>query len=152
MANVVDIVLPDDEQQGAEAVLERWLRQPGDLVRLHEPLLEINTDKAVVEVPAPASGVLREILRDANEPVAPGDIVGRIEVIAEGAVSAQPQTTMIPGKDGPSVAQAAEKLSPAVRELVKKHQIDLSKISGSGRDGRITHLDVENYLTRLPTG
>src|SRR5437870_7238464 len=146
MAAVVDITLSDDQLHGTEVVLERWLRQPGERVRLHEPLLEINTDKAVVEVPAPASGVLREILKDANEPVAPGDIVGRIEVIAEGAVRAQPQTTMIPGKDAPFVAQAAEKLSPAVRQLVKKHEIDLSKISGSGRDGRITHLDVENYL------
>src|SRR5438309_6881485 len=134
MADFVDILLPDDQQQGTEAILERWLRQPGDLVRLHEPLLEINTDKAVVEVPAPASGVLREILKDADEAVAPGDVVGRIEIVPKAEVTAQPQASAMPGKDAPPAAQTAERLSPAVRELVTKHQIDLSKISGSGRD------------------
>jgi 2-oxoglutarate dehydrogenase E2 component (dihydrolipoamide succinyltransferase) len=151
MAIVVDIILPD-AQQGTEAILERWLRQPGDRVRLHEPLLEINTDKAVVEVPAPASGVLREILKAANEPVGLGDVLGRIEVSAASEVAAQPARPEVPTEKARSAAAAEQRLSPAVRQLAKKHNIDLSKISGSGRDGRITHEDVQNYLQHLESG
>lgn len=146
MAVLVDIILPDAQEPSAESVLERWLHQPGDRVRLHEPLLEINTDKAVVEVPAPASGVLREILKPANAVVAPGDVLGRIEVVAESAVAAQPEASTAPRKETISPAAAEQRLSPAVRELVKKHGIDLSKITGSGREGRITYEDVQNYL------
>ena len=151
MAVLVDIVLPDAQEQGTEAVLERWLRQPGDQVRIHEPLLEINTDKAVVEIPAPASGVLREILKPANAALGPGDVLGRIEVVAEGEAPKR-RAAAVPRKEARSTASGQQKLSPAVRELVKKHNIDPSRIAGSGRDGRITYEDVQNYLKRLETG
>lgn len=153
MAVVVDIILPEALQQGTEAILERWLRQPGEWVRQHEPLLEINTDKAVVEVPAPASGVLREILKTANEPVGLGDVLGRIEVVADNAIAARTESPSIPREKLTSATAAEQRLSPAVRELVKKHNIDLSKITGTGRGGRITHEDVQNYLKHLePSG
>ena len=71
MSAMIEITLPAMEQEGTDSVVERWLRQPGEQVRQHEPLLEINTDKAIVEVPAPASGILREILKAAGEAVAP---------------------------------------------------------------------------------
>jgi 2-oxoglutarate dehydrogenase E2 component (dihydrolipoamide succinyltransferase) len=151
MSAVVDITLPDTHEQGTEAVLERWLRQPGDRIRLHEPLLEINTDKAVVEVPAPATGVLREILKSANEPVGPGDVLGRIEIVPEGEATGQPEAVRVPNEKAHSAAPAEQKLSPAVRELARKHNLDLSRITGSGRGGRITVEDVQNYLQRLET-
>jgi 2-oxoglutarate dehydrogenase E2 component (dihydrolipoamide succinyltransferase) len=151
MSAVVDITLPDTHEQGTEAVLERWLRQPGDRIRLHEPLLEINTDKAVVEVPAPATGVLREILKSANEPVGPGDVLGRIEIVPEGEATGQPEAVRVPNEKAHSAAPAEQKLSPAVRELARKHNLDLSQITGSGRGGRITVEDVQNYLQRLET-
>jgi 2-oxoglutarate dehydrogenase E2 component (dihydrolipoamide succinyltransferase) len=151
MSAVVDITLPDTHEQGTEAVLERWLRQPGDRIRLHEPLLEINTDKAVVEVPAPATGVLREILKSANEPVGPGDVLGRIEIVPEGEATGQAEAVRVPNEKAHSAAPAEQKLSPAVRELARKHNLDLSRITGSGRGGRITVEDVQNYLQRLET-
>jgi 2-oxoglutarate dehydrogenase E2 component (dihydrolipoamide succinyltransferase) len=151
MAVLVDIIPPDTHEQGTEAVLERWLHQPGDRVRLHEPLLEINTDKAVVEVPAPASGVLREILKPANEPVGPGDVLGRIEVVPEGETQTQPAAAVVAREIAQAPAAAEQKLSPAVRELARKHKVDLSRIAGTGRGGRITAEDVHNYLKRPET-
>ena len=159
MAAVVDILLPDDQPHGTEFVLERWLRQPGERVRLHEPLLEINTDKAVVEIPAPANGVLREILKPANESINPGDILGRIEVDAESEGASRREPDVPARKPHVALAGASgsghtseQRLSPAVRELVKKYNVDLSQIAGTGKAGRITHQDVQNYLERLKTG
>jgi 2-oxoglutarate dehydrogenase E2 component (dihydrolipoamide succinyltransferase) len=142
MPGIVDITLPDAELAGAESVVERWLKKPGDTVRLHEPLLEINTDKAVVEVPAPADGVLREILKRPEEPVKPGDVLGRIEA-ADGARAATPKPAAPPAAPG---RPPAPDLSPAVRQLVKQHNIDVAQIRGTGRGGRVTHEDVQNYL------
>jgi 2-oxoglutarate dehydrogenase E2 component (dihydrolipoamide succinyltransferase) len=149
MAVLVDIVLPEAQEQGTEAILERWLRQLGQQVHVHEPLLEVNTDKAVVEVPAPASGVLREIFKTANEAVSPGEVIGRIEVTGEGEVQLQAPSVSI--TKAPTSIAAEQKLSPAVRQLVKKHNIELSKIIGTGRDGRITVEDVQNFLQRVET-
>src|SRR5438270_5408808 len=116
MTVLVDIVLPEAQEQSTEAVVERWLRQLGEQVRLHEPLLEINTDKAVVEVPAPASGVLREILKASNEPITPGEVVGRIEVLAESTATAQPKRSAVPKGKAGIASPAEQRLSPAVRE------------------------------------
>src|SRR5690349_14730592 len=129
MPGLVDIVLPEADEQGTEAVLERWLRQPGDQVRQHEPLLEINTDKAVIEVPAPASGILREVLKSANATVGTGDILGRIEA---GGDSQPPR----PSPEGAASIPAAtasdrspvQELSPAVRRLVRERGLDVATI------------------------
>jgi 2-oxoglutarate dehydrogenase E2 component (dihydrolipoamide succinyltransferase) len=146
MAVLVDVTLRDLEE-GTESVLERWLRQPGDEVRVHEPLLEINTDKAVVEIAAPATGILRETLKSINDPVRPGDVLGRIEVGGDGKSSTETKEAAVPRPRAGIAAQVQEeKLSPAVRQLVKKHGLDIAQITGTGRGGRITHEDVLNYL------
>ncbi len=148
MAVLVNITLPDD-QQGTECVVERWLRQPGDRVRRHEPLLEINTDKAVVEVAAPADGILRDVFKKVSEPVNPGEVLGRIEVLdGDGALPPPAKAATLPAS--PATVSAAAELSPAVRQLVKQHNLDVAKIKGTGRGGRITHEDVQNYL-KSPT-
>jgi 2-oxoglutarate dehydrogenase E2 component (dihydrolipoamide succinyltransferase) len=154
MAVLVDITLTDTLQEGSQPIVERWLRQAGDQVRVHEPLLEINTDKAVVEIPAPASGLLREILKPANEPVAPQDILGRIEVFGDNDLPTQPEAAAARPDSGRSAAPAPEQeLSPVVRQLVKQHNLDVSRITGTGRGGRITHEDVQNHLkTRAAAG
>src|SRR5439155_286789 len=79
MAVLVDILLPPEVDEAAESIVERWLYKVGERVRANEPLLEIKTDKAVVEVPSPADGVLHEILKQANDAVRPGDVLGRID-------------------------------------------------------------------------
>jgi 2-oxoglutarate dehydrogenase E2 component (dihydrolipoamide succinyltransferase) len=149
MAVLVDILLPAEVQEGSESIIERWLHLPGSQLRANEPLLEVNTDKAVVEIPAPADGVLQEILKQANDSVQPGDVLGRI---ATGAIAAATPSRTIPAKaavqaapSGPTVAQ---ELSPAVRQLVRQHHLDLAQIRGTGRGGRITVHDVQAYLDK----
>jgi 2-oxoglutarate dehydrogenase E2 component (dihydrolipoamide succinyltransferase) len=151
---LIDVTLTD-LPDGAEAVVERWLRRPGEPVRQHEPLLEVNTDKAVVEVPAPVGGVLRQVLKQPGDPVGPAEVLGRIETTeavtaprraAPTAGGGAPPTA---GEPTPAPAQAsarAGELSPAVRQLLKKHNLDASAIPGTGRGGRVTLDDVQNYL------
>src|SRR4029453_1183353 len=86
MLILVDIVPPADLQQAKDSVVERWLKKPGEPVRLHEPLLEINTDKATIEVASPAEGVLHEILKQTGETVRASDVLGHIAV-GEGAAT-----------------------------------------------------------------
>lgn len=151
MAELVDIIAPESEQEGTESVMERWFKQPGDYVEQYEPLLEISTDKVSMEISAPSSGILKEILKEPNQPVEPGDILGRIEVISKQAAEKKPgketaQLEQHTAKSAPGQEETARGLSPAVRRLIERHNIDPSQISGSGRDGRITAEDVENYL------
>lgn len=144
MADLVDITLPAEYPQDAESVVERWLRKSGERVRIHEPLLEINTDKAVVEIAAPASGVLSEILKQVNDPVKSGDVLGRIAAadVAETAQAPRPTPT-VPDKRS---EQAAREFSPAVRQLIRQHNLDPAQIAGSGRGGRVTVEDVQRHL------
>src|SRR5581483_6266408 len=115
-----------------------------------EPLLEINTDKAIVEIPAAASGMLREILKAAGDSVRPGDALGRMEVGgAERPVTPQQEAPAPqPLVSGAAAASLGQELSPAVRRLVKEHGLDPSQIKGTGRGGRITYEDVQNHLKR----
>jgi 2-oxoglutarate dehydrogenase E2 component (dihydrolipoamide succinyltransferase) len=148
VAVLVDITLPH-EAEGAESVLERWLRQPGESVRLHEPLLEINTDKATIEVPSPATGILCDVLKQPSEPIGPGEILGRIEVARE---SEALLATPAPAKPVIAAAAREAELSPAVRQLVTKHNLDVTHLAGTGRGGRITYEDVQNYLKQRAGG
>lgn len=161
MAEIVDIIMPESEE-GTESVLEQWFKQPGEYVRQHEPLLEISTDKVSMEISAPASGVLKEILKQPNEPLEPGEVLGRIEVVSEekakaeekaeaeveeGETATAAQAGQVSGKpESPAPPAAATALSPAVKRLLKQHNIDPAAITGSGRGGRITVADVEQYL------
>jgi 2-oxoglutarate dehydrogenase E2 component (dihydrolipoamide succinyltransferase) len=79
MAETLDICAPADQTEGTRSQVLRWLKAVGDTVREHEPLIELETDKVTVEVPAPASGVLREILKAEQEEIAPGEVLGRLE-------------------------------------------------------------------------
>ena len=147
MSQLVDIVVPEGQQEGTESTLMQWLKQVGESVTEHEPLLELETDKVVVEVAALVSGVLEEILVEEQSNVEPGDVLGRINTSAEAVAAPAAQIVGQPDeastkKDEP----AGARLSPAVRRLIKKHGLDPERISGTGRGGRITHEDVENFL------
>jgi 2-oxoglutarate dehydrogenase E2 component (dihydrolipoamide succinyltransferase) len=123
----VDVRMFSDQQEGTESFVSVWLKKLGDQVQENDPLVEISTDKVSMELPSPASGLLKEILKTEGEPAGPGDILGRIETDA-----------------------AAEALSPAVRKLIQENGLDPRKIPGTGRGGRITHDDVMAFLSRQP--
>jgi 2-oxoglutarate dehydrogenase E2 component (dihydrolipoamide succinyltransferase) len=154
----VEIRVPAEQTEGTRSQVLRWLKAVGEHVLLNEPLIELETDKVTVEVPAPGSGVLHEILKREQDDVDPGELLGRIEVATTGAVAA----AAVPGAVAESVAtegfrpplplasqpaassatSAAHLLSPAVRRLIAEHALDVSSIAGSGQGGRVTVQDV----------
>jgi 2-oxoglutarate dehydrogenase E2 component (dihydrolipoamide succinyltransferase) len=148
---MIDVLVPE-EQEGTQAVVRAWLRKVGDRVEVNDPLVELETDKVAMEVPAPAAGVLREILLDTDARAVPGAVLGRIAgegeetpVIRAAGTSGRPAGTVRP--EVPAFAGTTEmRLSPSVRRALLQHDIDPSKIEGTGRDGRITRADVDRAV------
>ncbi len=153
---MIEILVPD-EQEGTKAVVRSWLKQVGEEVAKNDPLVELETDKVTQEVPAPAAGVLSEILLDTDAEAVPGAVLGRIstetsvgtersaEREVEGrsaqAVEQRPSTSLRTNENGET------RLSPSVRRACAQHGIDASQIKGTGRNGRITREDVDRAAT-----
>lgn len=148
MAELIDIIAPEGQQEGTQSTLTSWLKNPGDSVTLHEPLIELETDKVMVEVAAPAGGVLREVLINQDAQVQPGDILGRIEegVSNTGNAEERSKTAATEHSKQKTLERNSIKLSPSVRRLIQEHSLDPTRIPGSGREGRITHKDVKEHL------
>lgn len=148
MAQLVDIILPSDSQEGTTATLTAWLRKPGDVVAEFDALADLETDKVNVEVPSPASGVLEELLKKPGDSVVPGEVMGRIRVgVASSQEALAPAAVSAPLPPAALARQTAdERLSPAVRRLLAENQLSPLHITGSGRDGRITKQDVLEHL------
>ena len=158
---MIEVRVPD-EQEGTKAVVRAWLRQVGDLVFENEPLVELETDKVTQEVPAPAAGVLAEIILDTDAEAIPGALLARIEADgtpakagAQGGAQAAPSSSFAaadaaPGPR-PSPGNKEERLSPSVRRACLQHGIDPSRIQGTGRDGRVTREDVDRAVAAATT-
>src|SRR6185295_6220860 len=150
MAPLVDVAVPADQAEGTEMVVGTWFKQVGEAVTENEPLLEINTDKVTVEVAAPATGVLREILKTPEQAVEPGEVLGRIEAGAApaGTSPTTAKAAAAHAPPSPEAPAAAAELTPAVRRLLAEHGLEASSIHGSGKGGRITVQDVEAHTAR----
>jgi 2-oxoglutarate dehydrogenase E2 component (dihydrolipoamide succinyltransferase) len=147
MAELVAIVAPADQAEGTEMVVGTWLKNLGESVTRNEPLLEITTDKVTVEIAAPATGILREILKSADQPIRAGEVLGRIEVGAVEAAGRAKADGAAPARESTAAgAPAAAELTPAVRRLLAEHGLEASALSGTGRGGRITVQDVEAHV------
>jgi 2-oxoglutarate dehydrogenase E2 component (dihydrolipoamide succinyltransferase) len=155
---VIDIVLPAEQSEGTESVVAAWFKRAGDAVAANEPLLEISTDKVTVEIAAPASGVLREILKPEGEKVELGEVLGRIAVDdGEKVEKGERGEKGEKGEQGKSARSAVvqeplPELSPAVRRMLKEHGLEASAIRGTGTGGRISVQDVEAFLRGRPEG
>lgn len=147
---MIDVLVPL-EQEGTEAVVSSWLRRIGDLVQENDPLLELETDKVSVEVPAPASGRVAEILIEAGQKAVPGSVLARIE--AADAAPAHDTAAPDAAEDAPAVQPARRDMSswhsPAVRKALAETGVDPQALQGSGRDGRLTRADVDAAAARL---
>jgi len=155
VALVTDVLVPPNEE-GTRATVLRWCKQVGDSVVKDEPLLELETDKVTVEVPAPADGTLIEVLKEANVEVNPNEVLARLRLgspaAAEAAAPAAAPAAARESGATPSVLSGAPSesgahiasglLSPAVRRLLREHSISAADVDGSGRDGRVTADDV----------
>ena len=161
-----EIRVPTLGESVTEATVAQWFKKPGDTVNADEPLVELETDKVTVEVPAPAAGVLAEISANEGDTVEVHALLG---AIGEGAgdVKAAPAKKQDakkdePKKDAPKKAEAApaqaksepapaeasddKPLSPAVRKMVEENDIDPAAIEGTGKDGRLLKSDVQAAL------
>jgi 2-oxoglutarate dehydrogenase E2 component (dihydrolipoamide succinyltransferase) len=165
----VDIKVPSLGESVTEATIARWYKSIGDSVTIDEPLLELETDKVTLEVPAPVSGRLTNIKVKDGDTVEVGAILG---AIAEGAVAAEkapdPQPTIDTIEEEPIVekpkaeevkevetikepASVSNDLSPAVRKIVAENNIDINKINPSGKNGRITKGDALSSISSKST-
>ncbi len=139
-----DIRVPTLGESVTEATIAKWFKKEGDAVKADEPLVELETDKVTVEVPAPASGKLEKINAASGTTVTIGALLGSIaEGVAGAVVSPVPAAKPAAIPPAPVAAKAAEtSLSPAVRKAVVENNLNPADISGTGKDGRITKGDV----------
>ena len=147
---MIEVRVPE-EQEGTKAVVRSWLKQVGDAVAENDPLVELETDKVTQEVPAPAAGVLTEILLDTDAEAAPGAVLGRISPGEAADEPFVPSEVEARESERPSTRLGANgdvetRLSPSVRRACMQHGIDPSRIYGTGRDGRITREDVDRAV------
>ena len=151
----VDILVPDLPESVADATVATWHKKPGDAVVRDEVLVEIETDKVVLEVPASADGILDAVLEDEGTTVTSRQILGRLR---EGNSAGKETSAKSEEKDStPAQRQQAslseqnnDALSPAIRRLLGEHNLEASAINGTGVGGRITREDVEKHLAKAP--
>ena len=149
----VDILVPDLPESVADATVATWHKKPGDAVVRDEVLVEIETDKVVLEVPASADGILDAVLEDEGATVLSRQILGRLR---EGNSAGKESSEKADAKAStPAQRQQAsleeqnnDALSPAIRRLLAEHNLDAAAIKGTGVGGRLTREDVEKHLAK----
>jgi 2-oxoglutarate dehydrogenase E2 component (dihydrolipoamide succinyltransferase) len=139
-----DLLVPTLGESVTEATVSKWLKEVGDSVKADEPVVELETDKVSVSVPSPETGILSEIKIQAGTTVNVGTVLGSIGAGSAGAIKKETIKVSQPVKPKTVEAPISKKeiLSPAVKRIVEEKRIDISTISGSGRDGRILKGDL----------
>jgi 2-oxoglutarate dehydrogenase E2 component (dihydrolipoamide succinyltransferase) len=150
----IEIRVPQLPESVADATLVAWRKQPGEAVARDENLADLETDKVVLEVPAPANGVLRELRVQTGATVKSGDVLAIVDEAAAPAraapASASPTAAAAAGPAAAAAAGSAAKLSPSARRLVEENKVDPSQVPASGKDGRLTKSDVLGFLDKKP--
>ena len=151
----VDILVPDLPESVADATVATWHKKPGDSVKRDEVLVEIETDKVVLEVPASADGILDAVLEDEGTTVTSRQILGRLREGNSGgkessAKSESKDSTPAQRQQASLEEQSNDALSPAIRRLLSEHNLEASAIKGTGVGGRLTREDVEKHLAKAP--
>ena len=173
MNNLVDIVLPAEQLEGTSAILSKWLIDVGTTVKSGDPIIELETDKVSMEICSPADGVLQEARAHEGDEVKVENILGRLsESDAQGneAKTIKDAFEKTPASETPPACEkdladqrsitsttrqdyksedARTLVGPAVRRMLRQHDLDIALITGSGRRGRVTLCDVRHYLANL---
>ncbi|MGO9039697.1 MAG: 2-oxoglutarate dehydrogenase complex dihydrolipoyllysine-residue succinyltransferase [Steroidobacteraceae bacterium] len=145
----IEVRVPQLPESVADATLVAWHKRPGDAVARDENLVDLETDKVVLEVPAPAAGVLKEITLTDGTTVTSGQLLALIEEHAtagSAAAAAAAATGVAAGSKAAAPAASAAKLSPAAKRVAEENKLDPQTLAGSGRDGRVSKSDLVNYL------
>jgi 2-oxoglutarate dehydrogenase E2 component (dihydrolipoamide succinyltransferase) len=156
---MAEIRVPTLGESVTEATIGKWFKKPGDAVAVDEPLVELETDKVTIEVPAPAAGVLSDVAAKDGDTVAVGAVLGQIKEGAAGAAAAKPAPK--PAEAAPKAAPAPAApppppkpaaadapLAPSVRRIATETGTDPSTVPGSGKDGRVTKGDMLAAIER----
>ncbi len=143
----IEISVPVLPESVADALLLDWHKQVGDSVRRDEILVEVETDKIVLEVAAPEDGVVTEIARPAGDTVMAGDVLARMEARAVAAEAPAEAPAEGSGDGGGGDGGDDQRMSPAVRRLVAEHGLNPADITGSGRNGRVTKEDILAFIS-----
>ncbi|CCQ41418.1 2-oxoglutarate dehydrogenase complex dihydrolipoyllysine-residue succinyltransferase [Yersinia enterocolitica] len=147
----VDINVPDLPESVADGSVATWHKKPGDSVKRDEVLVEIETDKVILEVPASQDGILDAILEDEGATVTSRQVLGRIRPSDSSGLpteekSQSTESTPAQRQTASLEEESNDTLSPAIRRLIAEHSLDASAIKGSGVGGRITREDIDNHL------
>ena len=145
----IEVKVPVLPESVSDATIATWHKKVGEAVKRDENLVDLETDKVVLEVPAPVDGVIKELKFQSGDTVTSQQVIA---VIEEGAVAAAPAPAAAapaaapaPAAAAPAAAKGTEDLSPAGRRVATEEHIDPSKVAGTGRDGRVTKEDLVNY-------
>ncbi len=162
---LIEVKVPQLSESVAEATLLQWRKKPGQTVEIDEILVEIETDKVVLEVPAPAAGVLAQVIKDDGDSCVADEVIAKIDTEGQEAVSGAMQIRSIPeGEPAPGekpglpadVAALAETKSgiamPAAAKLMAEHDIPVTAVQGTGKDGRVTKGDVLEAISAQESG
>ncbi len=160
---LVEVKVPQLSESVAEATLLSWHKKAGEAVKRDENLIDIETDKVVLELPAPADGVLVKVLKGDGGTVVAGEVIATIDTEAQAAAGAaapaasaapavRPAAAAVPPTPAPAPEAARQdaRLMPSARKLVEEHAVDPTRLTGSGREGRITKADVLDQIARAP--
>ncbi len=145
----IEVKVPALPESVADATIAAWHKNPGDQVSRDENLLDLETDKVVLEVPAPADGVLEACLFQVGDTVTAGQVLAQLKAGAAKAPDKVPDTSEDVSEEAKAPQNAAPSTGPAVRRLMDEHGLNPADIAGSGKDGRITKHDVEAFISSV---
>ena len=147
----IEVKVPVLPESVSDAVIATWHKKPGDAVRRDENLVDLETDKVVLEVPAPTDGVLKQIIKNTGDTVGSQELIAIIEA---GAVAAAPAAAAVvgaaSGRDSAPVGAASGRdtssLSPASRRVAEENKLNPADVAGTGRGGQVTKEDLVNFM------
>ena len=149
----IEINAPTLPESVPDGTIATWYKDVGDTVSRDELLVDIETDKVVIEVVSPTDGILQEILKSSGETIVSNELIASISAAQGVARDSSTAATVVaadPARSGDGAVEAGVMISPAARKLMAENQLTTAAISGSGKDGRITKEDVLNYLATVP--
>lgn len=139
---LIEVKVPQLSESVSEATLVSWHKKEGDAVSRDENLIDIETDKVVLETPAPADGVLVKIVKNGGDSVTSGEVIATIDTEAKAAAGAPATAAAAPVAAAPAAAPAAGAASPSARKILDEKGIAAAEVAGSGRGGRVTKEDA----------
>src|SRR5690606_35889171 len=149
----IEIKAPTLPESVPDGTIATWHKQAGDAVKRDELLVDIETDKVVIEVVSPADGVLKEIVKNSGDTIVSNELIGRVEEGAAAAPAKSAQQAAEPSaekgeKSEPATAESADEplLSPAAKKIAEENGVDIDRVKGTGKGGRVTKEDILAYI------